>query len=155
MKKKELDAFQYHKDLIEQRRREQLLHQLRDQERDYENLERSKEEFVSIFFSFLNCFYYVISICHIFRYRVDRARRFERMLNMRKNLENSWRQADEEKKLRDQDERNHRMAFDGKLVHEQCDKYKRCAQCQKDVKNCGETNIWSDTNYLPGTRIMA
>ncbi len=86
---------------------------------------------------------------------MDRARRFERMLNMRKNLENSWRQADEEKKLRDMDEKNHRMAHDGKLVHEQCDKYKRCSQCQKDVKNCGETNIWSDTGYLPGTRIMA
>lgn len=46
MKKKEVDAFKYHKDLIEQRRREQLLNQLRDQERDYENLERSKEELV-------------------------------------------------------------------------------------------------------------
>lgn len=44
MKKKELDAFKYHKDLIEHRRREQLLQQLREQERDYENLERSKEE---------------------------------------------------------------------------------------------------------------
>ena len=28
-------------------------------------------------------------------------------------------------------------------------------KCQKDVKNCGETNIWSDTNYLPGTRLLA
>lgn len=44
MKKRELDAFQYHKELIEQRKREQLLNQLREQEKEYENLERSKEE---------------------------------------------------------------------------------------------------------------
>ena len=48
MKKKELDAFNYHKELIEQRRREQLLNQLREQEKDYENLERSKEELAFI-----------------------------------------------------------------------------------------------------------
>ncbi len=46
MKKRELEASQYHRELIEQRRREQLINQLREQERDYENVERTKEELV-------------------------------------------------------------------------------------------------------------
>ena len=77
------------------------------------------------------------------------------MLHMRKNLEKNWQIAHHQKKQRDQDERGHRYAHDGTLVHEQCDKYKRCAQCQKDVKNCGESNIWADTRYIAGTRLMA
>ena len=74
---------------------------------------------------------------------------------MRKNLENNWVKANQEKKQRDNDEKGHRLAHDGLLVHEQCDKYKRCAQCQKDVKNCGESNLWADTRYVAGTRLMA
>ena len=77
------------------------------------------------------------------------------MVNMRKTLENNWDKAHYEKKVRDMDERGHRLAHDGTLVHEQCDKYKRCGQCQKDVKNCGESNIWADTRYVAGTRLMA
>ena len=77
------------------------------------------------------------------------------MIDMRKDLESDWVLSNEEKKQRDQDERAHRMAHDGLLVHEQCDKYKRCAQCERDLKNCGESNVWSDTRYVPGTRLMA
>jgi hypothetical protein len=94
-------------------------------------------------------------IRYFIRLRVDRANRFKRMVEMRKNLELNWHKADFEKKLRDGEEKGHRLAHDGTLVHEQCDKYKRCAQCKKDVKNCGESNIWADTRYVAGTRLMA
>lgn len=76
------------------------------------------------------------------------------MLDMRRGLETNWRYAVREKRDRDVIEREHRMAHDGNLVHEQCDKYRRCAQCQKDLKNCGESNIWRDTRYTAGTRIV-
>lgn len=131
MKKKEIETFKFHKDLIEQRKREDLLRQIREQEQDAENIERAKEE-----------------------YRMDRALRFNRMMEMRKGLESEWVAAHEDKILRDNDEREHRYAHDGNLVHEQCDKYRRCAQCKKDVKNCGESNIWKDTRYTPGSRLM-
>lgn len=132
MKRKELEQHRYNKDVIEQRKREQLINQLKDQEVDSENNEKIREEM-----------------------RVDRAQRFQRMVDMRKNLEKNWHKANLDKKTRDVDEKGHRLAHDGTLVHEQCDKYKRCAQCQKDTKNCGESNIWADTRYVAGTRLMA
>lgn len=73
---------------------------------------------------------------------------------MRKDLEQNWKQAQEEKKQRDADDRNHRLGVDGGLVHEQCDKYKRCTQCQRKLENIGESNIWSETRYVPGCRVM-
>ena len=73
---------------------------------------------------------------------------------MRKGLEKDWNHANQEKKLRDQDEKEHRLAHDGYLVHEQCDKYRRCAQCQRDTKNCGESNIWKESRYVAGARLM-
>lgn len=48
----------------------------------------------------------------------------------------------------------HLKASQGMLVHEQCDQYKRCAQCQRNLNNLGKTNLWKDTRYIPGTRIM-
>ena len=48
MKKKEIDTFKFHKDLIEQRKREELLRQIREQEQDAENIERVKEEYVHV-----------------------------------------------------------------------------------------------------------
>ena len=76
------------------------------------------------------------------------------MLHVRKDLEDEWFNALAEKKLRDKNDREHRMAPDGGLVHEQCDKYKRCAQCQRKTQNVGESNIWNETRYTSGCRVM-
>ena len=96
----------------------------------------------------------VLDVFCFLRLRVDRASRFRRMLEMRQGLETNWSFAIREKKHRDVDEREHRMAHDGLLLHEQCDRYRRCAQCQRDLKNCGETNIWRDARYVAGNRII-
>lgn len=73
---------------------------------------------------------------------------------MRRGLENNWSYATRDKKVRDIDERGHRMAHDGLLVYEQCDRYRRCAQCQRDIKNCGESSLWQDDRYQAGNRIF-
>jgi hypothetical protein len=91
---------------------------------------------------------------HSIRLRIDRAERLKQMREMRLNLEQNWMNSYKEKLDRDADERMHRAAHDGALVHEQCDKYRRCAQCKRDLKNCGETNVWCDTRYIPGTRFI-
>lgn len=44
MKRKELEQHRYNKDIIEQRKREQLINQLKDQEVDSENNEKIREE---------------------------------------------------------------------------------------------------------------
>lgn len=84
MKRKEIETFKFHKDLVEQRKREELLKQVKDQELDAENIERVKEE-----------------------YRIDRANRYKRIYDMRKTLENDWVRAHEDKIVRDVDEREH------------------------------------------------
>ena len=83
----------------------------------------------------------------------DRSGRFLRMYNTRRTLEDNWTNALELKKKREQEDKEFSM-IPGKLVHEQCDKYKRCGQCKRRVHNCGESNIWRDTRYIPGSRLI-
>nr|XP_015219565.1 PREDICTED: coiled-coil domain-containing protein 81 [Lepisosteus oculatus] len=40
------------------------------------------------------------------------------------------------------------------LLMDQCEKYRRCFQCKRRTTNCGESNIWKDTRYIPGSRLM-
>ena len=44
IRKRERETLLWHKDLVEQRKREELLRQTREQELDTEMIERSKEE---------------------------------------------------------------------------------------------------------------
>lgn len=46
------------------------------------------------------------------------------------------------------------MSTPGELVHEQLERYKRCHQCKRKTNNVGETNIWCDTVYIPGSRYI-
>lgn len=66
----------------------------------------------------------------MYRLLEDRSRRYERLVNNRRSLEQDWVKAAEQKKGREIEERL-RCLTPGLLVHEQCDKYKRCAQCNK------------------------
>lgn len=84
----------------------------------------------------------------------DHRERHHRTLKIRKELETNWTQAADEKHQRDQDEKMYLKAPHGIPIHEQCDQYKRCAQCQRNLNNNGKTNLWKDTRYIPGTHIM-
>ena len=52
------------------------------------------------------------------------------MVKNRRNLEMDWVKASEHKKGREIEERL-RCITPGSLIHEQCDKYKRCTQCKR------------------------
>lgn len=84
----------------------------------------------------------------------DRREHYRRAVNIRKGLESDWVNAADAKQQRDQDERMHLSAPQGILVHEQCDQYNRCAQCQRNLENRGTSNFWKDTRYVPGTHVM-
>ena len=85
--------------------------------------------------------------------REDRADRFERQLRNRRGLEDEWSAATKYKREREVEERR-RMASPQALLLEQCDKYRRCQQCQRCLHNVGATNVWKETRYIPGSRIM-
>ena len=42
----------------------------------------------------------------------------------------------------------------GLLLLEQTDRYKRCSQCEKVPGNVGKSNIWTESRYLSGCRLM-
>ncbi|CAF1372537.1 unnamed protein product [Adineta steineri] len=126
-----IDIVRQEKELIEQRQRQQLLKQIHEQEYELKALDIMKDDLIS-----------------------ERRERHRRDLKIRKNLESDWINAMDGKHKRDEDERMHLKAPQGILVHEQCDQYRRCAQCQRNLDNYGKTNVWSDTRYIPGARIM-
>ena len=94
--------------------------------------------------------YYIFTHC---RLRDDRADRFERLFLARKKLEEDWRGAYSMKRNRETEERSAARS-PGQLLHEQCDRYKRCGQCKRNLVNCGESNIWRESRYIPGSRLM-
>ena len=43
-RRREVEGFKFNKEVAEQKKREELLNQIREQEKDFENIERVKEE---------------------------------------------------------------------------------------------------------------
>lgn len=115
---------------VDQRKRDEILKRIEEQRREEEMLRRVKNDCLT-----------------------DAAGRYDSLLRSRRSLESDWLKAAEAKKARDLDQRLHDKAG-GALVHEQCDKYKRCRQCKRRMNNTGETNVWCETRFVPGTRIM-
>ncbi|CAF1656507.1 unnamed protein product, partial [Adineta ricciae] len=126
-----MDIVRQQKELIEQRQRQQLLKQIQEQEYELKALDIMKEDLIG-----------------------ERRERYRRDMKIRKDLEGDWINAMDEKHKRDEEEKMHMKAPQGILVHEQCDEYSRCAQCQRTLDNFGKSNIWKDTRYIPGARIM-
>lgn len=91
-----------------------------------------------------------ISFCRILE---DRADRFTRRFDTRKKLEADWCQAAECKRARDLEEKL-RGLNPGLLLHDTVDQHKRCKQCLRKLINCGESNIWRESRYIPGSRLM-
>ncbi|KAL4233395.1 Coiled-coil domain-containing protein 81 [Mactra antiquata] len=124
------ELFQEQQDLVAQRKRENILKRLAEQKEEENVLDRTRNEILE-----------------------DRANRFSRRLGARKRLEEDWVRASLLKRER-LEEDHMRAQSPGILLHEQCDKYNRCAQCKRTMKNCGESNLWSESRYIPGSRLM-
>ncbi|XP_067950997.1 coiled-coil domain-containing protein 81-like [Watersipora subatra] len=115
---------------VADKKRAEILKRLQEQEDQDEKIRKSKADLLE-----------------------DRARRYERIVKNRKTLEADWVTAAEQKKGREIEERL-RCLTPGSLIHEQCDRYKRCTQCKRRTTNSGETNLWKESYYIPGARIM-
>jgi len=111
---------------VQQSKRDAILKRLEDQRRDQSALIHARSDLVS-----------------------DNARRYEHILETRKNLENNWTQAAEYKRAKEAEERAWKKNACQSLFHEQCNRYQRCRQCKRKISNTGKTNL------LPNTRMMA
>ncbi|XP_064605813.1 coiled-coil domain-containing protein 81-like isoform X2 [Liolophura sinensis] len=122
--------FREQQDLVAQRKREAILKRLAEQREEEAVLQRTKREILE-----------------------DRADRFKRRFDTRKKLESDWCQAAECKRARDLEEKL-RGLNPGLLLHDTVDQHKRCKQCLRKLINCGESNIWRESRYIPGSRLM-
>jgi len=83
----------------------------------------------------------------------DNYRRFQVDNTIRKELESSWTHQHREKIRQDTLERKHQMTA-GLLLLDQCDKYSRCKQCERCCANIGASNVWRESRYMSGSRLM-
>ena len=85
--------------------------------------------------------------------REETCRRHVITKGVRNSLERSWTSQHTEKKRQDKLDKKHEMTA-GLLLLDQCKKYKRCDQCQRNCENIGVTNVWPESRYLSGSRLM-
>ncbi|CAH1800322.1 unnamed protein product [Owenia fusiformis] len=129
-RKRAHEVYQEQLETVMSRKRANILKRLNEQKEEEEMLDRTKKELLD-----------------------DRAHRYERIYRNRKRLESDWSGAADTKKNRELEDKL-RSLTPGILVHEQCDKYHRCGQCKRTINNAGESNIWRDSRYIPGSRLM-
>ncbi|XP_056417364.1 coiled-coil domain-containing protein 81 isoform X2 [Hyla sarda] len=83
----------------------------------------------------------------------DRAVQFEKIHRLQKALQEDWVKSSEIKRQKEHKEELHLQAG-SELVLDQLEKYRRCFQCKRRTSNCGETNVWCESRYIPGSRLM-
>uniref|UniRef100_A0A672L002 CCDC81 HU domain-containing protein n=1 Tax=Sinocyclocheilus grahami TaxID=75366 RepID=A0A672L002_SINGR len=90
----------------------------------------------------------------LFRRMLDeRIRRYEKLRLLRAACEESWHRSADLKHQRDREELNSRR-YRNKLMIKQLGKYERCSQCKRSTANRGESNVFRDTDYVTGARLM-
>ena len=83
----------------------------------------------------------------------DNYKRFQVTNGVRKELEQSWTSQHREKMREEQLEQKHQLTA-GLLLLDQCDKYSRCRQCERCCDNIGTSNVWRESRYISGFRLM-
>ncbi|KAG5283132.1 hypothetical protein AALO_G00038690 [Alosa alosa] len=112
------------------RRRDERFSRILEQKREIDMLNRTRQEM-----------------------RADLVTRHKKLRAMRGTLEDLWARTVEAKRLREQEERSF-MRAGGRLVIDQCTENQRCGQCQRRLGFCGGTNLWKESRYITGSRLM-
>uniref|UniRef100_A0A8C5LYH1 Coiled-coil domain containing 81 n=1 Tax=Leptobrachium leishanense TaxID=445787 RepID=A0A8C5LYH1_9ANUR len=82
-----------------------------------------------------------------------RAAQYDKISRLQKALQDDWYKSSEMKRHRDHEEQRFLNAG-SHLLLDQFEKYRRCFQCKRRTTNCGETNVWCESRYIPGSRLM-
>ena len=84
--------------------------------------------------------------------REECLNRQNRKFNQRRNLEADWLRSMHVKQQREEDDNRHRLEA-GSLLLDQAH-VSRCGQCQRKLRNKGATNLWKESFYVPGSRLI-
>ncbi|XP_036413216.1 coiled-coil domain-containing protein 81-like [Colossoma macropomum] len=122
--------FQEQMNTANTKRKEALFNRLSEQRTERDMLHRNRKELIA-----------------------DRISCYERLRSLRASLEDTWNRSADLKHHRDLEERAFIRSGSGLLI-DQCEQYRRCYQCKRKTSNCGESNIWKESRYIPGSRLM-
>ncbi|XP_040278578.1 coiled-coil domain-containing protein 81 [Bufo bufo] len=129
-KRRAQEVYKHQLQAAAERKRLTILNDLVRQRKEADMLQRSKELFLS-----------------------DRAVQFGKIHRLHKTLQEDWTRSSEIKRQKEHKEELY-MQAGSELLLDQCDKYRRCFQCKRRTSNCGETNVWCESRYIPGSRLM-
>uniref|UniRef100_A0A670XRV4 Coiled-coil domain containing 81 n=1 Tax=Pseudonaja textilis TaxID=8673 RepID=A0A670XRV4_PSETE len=88
------------------------------------------------------------------RWIAEKGERMERLFQMNLAIQEDWRKSAGLKRQRDYEEKLFQRAGDKLMLLDQCARYRRCYQCKKGLNHFGKTNIWTDSKYIPGSRLI-
>uniref|UniRef100_A0A4W3J678 Coiled-coil domain containing 81 n=1 Tax=Callorhinchus milii TaxID=7868 RepID=A0A4W3J678_CALMI len=103
---------------VVERKRNAILNQMYEQKKELEMLDRNKKE-----------------------------RQYANLCRMHKALEEAWSDSANLKRLKDYEETQYTKAG-GLFLLDQCNKYRRCYQCQRRTSGCEETNVWNNSRFI-------
>uniref|UniRef100_A0A2I3LYL2 Coiled-coil domain containing 81 n=1 Tax=Papio anubis TaxID=9555 RepID=A0A2I3LYL2_PAPAN len=126
--KREQNYMKHQLEAAANHKRKAILHQLVDQRRDLQMLQRTQREHVA-----------------------DRTAELERVNRINQCLQEDWERSAAMKKQRDLEEKAFERASDKLFLLDQCEKYRRCKQCQRRTSNVGESNLWPLNKFLSFT----
>uniref|UniRef100_A0A8C9CLB4 Coiled-coil domain containing 81 n=1 Tax=Phocoena sinus TaxID=42100 RepID=A0A8C9CLB4_PHOSS len=84
----------------------------------------------------------------------DRNAELERVSRIYQNLQDDWERSAVLKKQRDLEEKAFERASSKLFLLDQCEKYRRCKQCQRRPSNVGTSNLWPLNKYVHGSLLF-
>ncbi|OBS68020.1 hypothetical protein A6R68_03440 [Neotoma lepida] len=129
--KREQSCMKHQMEAAASLKRNAILNQLVDQRRDLQMLQRTKREHLA-----------------------DRVAELDRVNRINQCLQEDWDRSLSMKKQRDLEEKAFERASDKLFLLDQCEKYRRCRQCQRRTSNVGESNVWPLNKFLQGSRLL-
>ncbi|XP_058519688.1 coiled-coil domain-containing protein 81 [Ochotona princeps] len=130
-RKREQQYMKHQLEAAANNKRKAILDQLVDQRRDLQMLQRTRREHLA-----------------------DRTAELEQVNRINQCLQEDWERSAGMKKQRDLEEKAFERASDKLFLLDQCQKYRRCKQCQRRTSNVGESNLWPLNKFLYGSRLL-
>ncbi|XP_026562555.1 coiled-coil domain-containing protein 81 [Pseudonaja textilis] len=130
-RKRAREYSKYQLQAVADRKRTAILNQLVDQRRATDMIQRAKKQWIA-----------------------EKGERMERLFQMNLAIQEDWRKSAGLKRQRDYEEKLFQRAGDKLMLLDQCARYRRCYQCKKGLNHFGKTNIWTDSKYIPGSRLI-
>ncbi|XP_054555561.1 coiled-coil domain-containing protein 81 [Talpa occidentalis] len=130
-RQREQEYMQHQVDTAAGQRRKAILHQLTNQKRDLQMLQKTHTEYLA-----------------------DKRAELERVNRINQSLQKDWEKNAEMKRQRDLEAKAFERASDKLFLLDQCQQYQRCKQCQRRTSYRGESSLWPLNKYLQGSRLL-